>query len=155
MKPQAFALVPRVNGSVATTAKACRACRKRSSRPKRLRRPTPQVTVERIESLRRQRMPGKEIAAQVGVSAATVSRVLQRLGLNKLSALAPAEPPRRYERERPGEMILSTSRGSAASIGAGHRVRGERREEWRNRGAGWESSTSPSTTPRASPSAGS
>jgi transposase len=64
-----------------------------SSRPKLLRRPTPQATVERIESLGCQRMLGKEIAAQVGVSAATVSRVLQRLGPNKLSALAPAEPP--------------------------------------------------------------
>jgi DNA-binding MurR/RpiR family transcriptional regulator len=40
-------------------------------------------------------MPGKEIATQVGVSTATVSRVLKRLGLNKLSALEPAEPPRR------------------------------------------------------------
>ena len=110
----------------------------RSSRPKRLRRPTPQVTVEHIESLRRQRMPSKEIAAQVGVSAATVSRVLQRLGLNKLSALAPAEPPRRYERERPGEMIHIDIKKLGRFDRAGHRVRGERREEWRNRGAGWE-----------------
>ena len=37
-------------------------------------------------------MPGKEIAATVGVSAATVSRVLKRLGLSKLSALEPAQP---------------------------------------------------------------
>ena|SRR5689334_11828430 len=71
----------------------------RSSRPHRLRQPTPQATVERIAALRRQRMPGKEIAARVGVSAATVSRTLKRLGLNKLSALEPAEPPRRYQRE--------------------------------------------------------
>ncbi len=77
----------------------------RSSRPQRLRQPTPPEVIERIESLRRQRMPGKEIAATVGVSPATVSRVLKRLGLNKLSALEPAEPPRRYEREQPGEMI--------------------------------------------------
>src|SRR4030081_3644991 len=56
----------------------------------------PQPVLERIEALRRQRMPGKEIATQVGVSTATVSRVLKRLGLNKLSALEPAEPPRRY-----------------------------------------------------------
>ncbi len=77
----------------------------RSSRPHRLRNPTPPQVVERIESLRRQRMPGKEIAATVGVSPATVSRVLKRLGLSKLSALEPAEPPRRYEREQPGEMI--------------------------------------------------
>jgi transposase InsO family protein len=43
---------------------------------------------------------------QVGVSPATVSRVLRRLGLNNsLSALEPAEPVRRYEREHPGELI--------------------------------------------------
>jgi transposase len=65
----------------------------RSSRPHRLRQPTPQPVIDRIESLRHRRMPGKEIAAAVGVSPATVSRVLKRLGLSKLSALEPAEPP--------------------------------------------------------------
>ena len=45
------------------------------------------------------------IAAEVGVSAATVSRVLKRLGLNRLSALEPTEPVRGCERERPGELI--------------------------------------------------
>ena len=35
-------------------------------------------------------MDGQAIAAEVGVSPATVSRVLRRLGLNKLSALEPA-----------------------------------------------------------------
>src|SRR5688572_16200126 len=54
----------------------------RSSRPHRLHRPTPQVTVDRIEALRRQRLTGKAIAAETGVSPATVSRVLKRLGLN-------------------------------------------------------------------------
>src|SRR4051794_19362640 len=47
----------------------------RSSRPHRLRRPTPQATVERIEALRRQRWTGKRIAMAVGLSTATVSRV--------------------------------------------------------------------------------
>src|SRR5262249_1055577 len=47
----------------------------------------------------------KQIAAETGLSPATVSRVLRRLGLNKLSALEPAEPVRRYEREKPGELI--------------------------------------------------
>src|SRR5262249_17442044 len=77
----------------------------RSSRPRRLRRPTPQAVVDEIEKLRRQRWTGKQIAAETGVSPATVSRVLRRLGLNKLSALEPAEPIRRYERENPGELI--------------------------------------------------
>jgi transposase len=77
----------------------------RSSRPHRLRRPTPRTVVEEIERLRRQRWTGKQIAAETGVSPATVSRVLRRLGLNKLSALEPAEPVRRYARETPGELI--------------------------------------------------
>ena len=38
----------------------------RSSRPHRLRKPTPPEVIEHIASLRRQRMPGKEIATTVG-----------------------------------------------------------------------------------------
>jgi hypothetical protein len=38
-------------------------------------------------------MPGKAIAATVGVSAATVSRTLKRLELSKLSALESANHP--------------------------------------------------------------
>src|SRR5580700_2288555 len=78
--------------------------RDRSSRPRRLRCPTPQEVVLKIEQLRRQRWTGKQIAAEAGVSSATVSRVLRRLGLNKLSGLE-LEPVRRYEREHPGELI--------------------------------------------------
>ena len=110
----------------------------RSSRPHRLRQPTPQPLIERIESLRRQRMPGKEIAAQVGVSTATVSRVLKRLGLNKLSALEPAEPPRRYERERPGEMIHIDIKKLGKFNQIGHRITGDRKGQSNSRGVGWE-----------------
>jgi hypothetical protein len=49
------------------------------------------------------------------VSAATVSRFLKRLGLNRLSALEPAEPPRHYRRDRPGELIHIDIKGSASS----------------------------------------
>jgi transposase len=73
----------------------------RSSRPHRLYRPTPAAIVEQVEALRRQRWTGKQIAAEVGVSPATVSRILKRLGLNRIKALEPAEPVRRYEREHP------------------------------------------------------
>lgn len=51
--------------------------RDRSSRPRRLRCPTPQEVVLKIEQLRRQRWTGKQIAAEAGVSPATVSRVLR------------------------------------------------------------------------------
>jgi transposase InsO family protein len=110
----------------------------RSSRPHRLRQPTPPEVVERIESLRRQRMPGTEIAALVGVSASTVSRVLKRLGINKLSALEPAEPPRRYQRERPGEMIHIDIKKLGKFKHVGHRITGDRKGQSNSRGVGWE-----------------
>ena len=110
----------------------------RSSRPRRLRKPTPPEVIERIASLRRQRMPGKEIATIVGVSAATVSRTLKRLGLNKLRALEPAQPPRRYEREQPGEMIHIDIKKLGKFNQIGHRITGDRKGQSNSRGAGWE-----------------
>ena len=77
----------------------------RSSRPHTLRQPTPAPVVQQIATLRRRRCTGAQIAAELGVSTATVSRVLRRLGLNRLNALGPAEPVRRYERKHPGELV--------------------------------------------------
>jgi transposase InsO family protein len=110
----------------------------RSSRPHRLYRPTPQPVVERIEALRRQRLTGKAIAAEVGVSPATVSRVLKRLGLNKLKMLEPAEPVRRYEREHPGELIHIDIKKLGKFNRIGHRITGDRSGPNKSRGAGWE-----------------
>ncbi len=110
----------------------------RRSRPRRLYRPTPPAVVERIEALRRQRLTGKAIAAEVGVSRATVSRVLRRLGLNKLSALEPAEPVRRYERENPGELIHIDIKKLGKFDRIGHRITGDRSGPNKSRGAGWE-----------------
>ena len=75
--------------------------RDRSSRPHRLHRPTPQAVVAEVACLRRQRYTGQQIAAGLRISPATVSRILRRLGLNRLAALEPAEPVCRYEREHP------------------------------------------------------
>lgn len=110
----------------------------RSSRPRQLYRPTPQPVIDRIESLRRQRLTGQAIAAEVGVSPATVSRVLKRLGLNKLSALEPAEPVRRYERERPGELIHIDIKKLGKFNQIGHRITGDRTGQSNSRGVGWE-----------------
>jgi len=110
----------------------------RSSRPHRLRQPTPQAVVDRIETLRRERLTGKAIAAEVGVSPATVSRVLKRLGLNKLKTLEPAEPVRRYEREHPGEMIHIDIKKLGKFKRVGHRITGDSSGPNRSRGAGWE-----------------
>jgi transposase InsO family protein len=110
----------------------------RSSRPHRLHRPTPGATVERIEALRRQRFTGHEIARDVGVSPATVSRVLRRLGLNRIAALEPAEPVRRYERERPGELIHIDIKKLGRFERTGHRITGDRTGQSNRRGIGWE-----------------
>lgn len=110
----------------------------RSSRPHRLRCPTPQESVERIEMLRRERRPASHIAKEVGVSPATVSRVLSRLGLNKLKALDPPTPVRRYERETPGELIHIDIKKLGRFETIGHRLTGVRSEQSRTRGAGWE-----------------
>jgi transposase InsO family protein len=109
----------------------------RSSRPHHLHRPTPQAIVEQVEVLRRQRRTGKQIAAELDISPATVSRILKRLGLNRLSALEPAEPVRRYERARPGEMIHIDIKKLGRFAQAGHRATGKR-QGCRNAGAGWE-----------------
>jgi transposase InsO family protein len=114
----------------------------RSSRPRRLREPTPPGVVMRIEALRRERWTGRQIAAEVGVSPATVSRILKRLGLNKLKALEPAEPVRRYEREHPGELIHLDIKKLGKIDGIGHRITGDRRGQSNRRargeGLGWE-----------------
>ena len=115
--------------------------RDRSSRPRRLRRPTSAATVTRIEALRRQRWTGAQIARETGVSKATVSRILRRLGLNRLKALAPAEPVRR-KREHPGELIHIDIKKLGRIDGVGHRITGDRTRQssrrGRGEGLGWE-----------------
>jgi hypothetical protein len=59
--------------------------------------------------------------------------VLKRLGLNRLSKLEPLEPPNRYCRRHPGELIhldiktlgrFSKPGKRTLGLGAGHRTRG-------------------------------
>ena len=118
----------------------------RSSRPHRLYRPTAPAVVAQIETLRRQRWSGQRIAAKLGVSPATVSRTLKRLGLSKLAALEPAEPVRRYERRNPGELIHIDIKKLGRFERVGHRITGDRTRQSSARGykkgkawgAGWE-----------------
>ena len=115
----------------------------RSSRPQRLRHPTPQNIAEQIERLRRQRFTGKQIAKDTGVSSATVSRVLRRLGISRLRDLEPAEPIRRYEREHPGELIHIDIKKLGRFEQVGHRITGDRTRQNNRRGTkrggtGWE-----------------
>ena len=100
----------------------------RSSRPAHIPRMTQPTTAERIVALRRQRFTGRHIAREVGVSPATVSRVLRRAGLSRLKDLEPVEPPRRYERERPGDMIHIDIKKLGRFEHVGHRITGDRLE---------------------------
>ena len=110
----------------------------RSSRPHRLRRPTPQSITARIAELRRQRRTGKQIAREVGVSPTTVSRVLGRLGLSRLKDLEPAAPVVRYQRQHPGEMIHLDIKKLGRFDRVGHRITGDRTGQSNSRGIGWE-----------------
>jgi hypothetical protein len=111
----------------------------RSSAPHSMPTRTPEDRVEAIAALRRLRMTGAEIASCLGMALSTVSAVLSRIGLGKLSRLEPPEPANRYERSRPGELIhIDVKKLGVIAKGAGHRVSGNRGPGQRARGAGWE-----------------
>jgi transposase InsO family protein len=112
--------------------------RDRSSRPRSSPSQAPPGVCAAVEVLRRQRHTGEQIAAEVGVSTATVSRILRRLGLNRLSALEPAEPVRRYERAAPGEIVHIDIKKLGKFNRIGHRITGDRTGQSNTRGVGWE-----------------
>jgi transposase InsO family protein len=112
--------------------------RDRSSRPHSSPSQATPAVCAAVEVLRRQRHTGEQIAAEVGVSSATVSRILKRLGLNRLSALEPAEPVRRYERAAPGEILHIDIKKLGKFSRIGHRVSGDRTGQSKTRGVGWE-----------------
>ncbi len=112
------------------------ALRDRNSRPRRTRSTVDCELAQRIEQLRRARMPMRRIAAVVGRSVATVSRFLAGLGLSSLKALEPVQPIVRYEREAPGELLHMDTKKLGRIELVGHRITGDRTE--RGRGAGWE-----------------
>jgi len=124
------------------TAEGAAGLADRSSRPHRVHRPTPEPIMVEVEHMRRQRYTGKQIAAELRISPATVSRILKRLGLNRLSALEPAEPVRRYERAHPGELIHIDIKKLGKIDGIGHRITGDRTRQsnrrGRGEGIGWE-----------------
>lgn len=110
----------------------------RSSRPHRLRDATPPATVEQIIGLRRQRFTGQQIAAQTGVSPATVSRILRAAKLSRAKDLEPACPVVRYERQTPGELIHLDIKKLGRFEKVGHRITGDRTGQSNSRGIGWE-----------------
>jgi transposase InsO family protein len=116
----------------------------RSSAPRRVPSRLPADRLQAVEALRRLRMTAAEIAEVLGMALSTVSRWLARIGLGKRSRLAPPEPPNRYERKRPGELIHVDVKklGRISRKGAGHRVTGNRKSQIKTTGGlgvtGWE-----------------
>jgi transposase InsO family protein len=108
----------------------------RSSRPHRISRQVGIILVEEIIRLRRRRQTGHQIASRVGLSPATVARILGREGLSRLSSLDPKEPVRRYQRQHPGELIHLDIKKLGRIKVIGHRITGNRRQC--APGAGWE-----------------
>lgn len=107
-----------------------------SSRPARSPRAIEPAKVLLIVELRKRRMTQARVAASVGVSAATVSRVLARAGMSKLSDLEPAEPVMRYEHDAPGELLHIDTKKLGRIVRPSHRVTGNRKDTVD--GAGWE-----------------
>lgn len=108
----------------------------RSAAPRRIPHRTSTQREAQIVALRGQRLAGWQIARRLRLPRATVGAVLRRRGLGRLPAATPAEPVRRYERERPGE-LLHLDIKTLGRIGTiGHRIHGQR--GIRAHRVGWE-----------------
>ena len=98
----------------------------RSSAPRCVRHRTSPARVRRIVELRRKRRTGWQIAHRLRMPSSTVHAVLRREGLARLSMLDPKPTVRRYERERPGELVHLDTKPLARIQGVGHRIHGNR-----------------------------
>lgn len=97
----------------------------RSSAPRHVPSRLPADRLGAIDALRRLRMTAAEIAEALGMALSTVSRWLKKIGLGKRSRLNPPEPPNRYERKNPGELIhVDVKKLGRIAGGAGHRALG-------------------------------
>jgi transposase InsO family protein len=96
----------------------------RSSAPCRVPNRTPARRVAMIERLRRLRMTSTEIAAQLDMAVSPVGAVLNRIGLHRPSRLEPPEPPNRYCRRHPGELIHIDIKRLSRFDRPGHRMTG-------------------------------
>jgi transposase InsO family protein len=105
----------------------------RSSAPGTVANRTDERRIEAIAALRRLRFTGAEIAELLGMALSTVSGILTRIGMGKLGRLG-LEPARRYERQRPGELVhIDVKKLGRIQEGAGKRVTGIKRNPRRRR----------------------
>ncbi|UYG06495.1 IS481 family transposase [Halomonas sp. M4R1S46] len=108
----------------------------RSSRPRRCPHAVPAEVREQVLERRQQRQTYRQIAERLGIGHSTVARLLEREGLNRLSALTPARPVNRYEHDAPGDLLHLDIKKLGRFERPGHRVTGDRQQN--TRGAGWE-----------------
>jgi transposase InsO family protein len=102
----------------------------RSSAPRLVANRTTPERVAVIVALRRLRMTAAEIAETLSMPLSTVSVVLRRNGLGKLGRVG-LEPPRRYERSRPGELVhIDVKKLGRIKGGAGKRWRDGMRQHY-------------------------
>jgi transposase InsO family protein len=93
--------------------------------------------LQQAVDLRHQRCTLRRIAKNLQAPLSTVGRVMNALGLGRLRSLEPKPPVRRYEWERPGDMIHVDTKQLARFERVGHRITGDRRQG-SSRGAGYE-----------------
>src|SRR5919197_168539 len=92
-------------GTVRLGAEGAAGLADRSSAPHRIPRRTPEGRRRLVLALPRLPLTAAEIAQALAMSLSTVSALLTRAGLGRLSRLRPPEPPNRYERRRAGELL--------------------------------------------------
>jgi transposase InsO family protein len=110
----------------------------RSSAPRHRPTRTSSAVEAEIEQLRRLRWTSTRIAATLGMPTSTVCAVLQRIGLNRLWRLEPPEPPNRYCRRHPGELIHIDIKKFGRFNQPGHRATGRRSGHQHRDNLGWE-----------------
>jgi transposase InsO family protein len=107
-----------------------------SSRPHRQPRTLPLARTTAILAYRQQRATAWEISRRVGVARSTVTRVLCRAGLNRVSQLDAPPVIQRYEWPHAGDLLHLDIKPLGRIRGVGHRVHGNRAQ--RARGVGYE-----------------
>lgn len=107
-----------------------------SSRPHRQPRRLDVARTTAILAQRQRRATAWEISQQVGVPRSTVTRVLQRAGLNRVSRLDPPPVIQRYEWPHAGDLLHLDIKPLARIVGVGHRIHGDQSK--RRRGVGYE-----------------
>jgi len=98
----------------------------RSSRPHRSRPMVPARLVSKIRRLRERRHGSHYIAYWLGIARSTVHKVLRRLGLSRLAPVEPRPVIRRYQWDRPGQMIHVDTKKLGRIDGIGKRFGGPR-----------------------------